>query len=350
MEAVLWDSFDMDITGLKKEIDAELKRVKSEAGCGAFHQKFLGKSGKVSGLLAGLRDVAAVDRARLGAELNVLKRETEAALFSRQREIKEGELRDKLLKDKLVDITVPNLGEVGSGSLHPITRVIREIEEIFSSMGFIVGDGPEIVTEFECFDSVNVPRNHPARDMQDTFWLEDGRVLKTQTSALQNELLKKYGPTFRAIFPGRCFRNEALDARHENTFFQVEGLMVGEDVSIANLIYFMEEMFGRVFKKKVTVRLRPGYFPFVEPGFELDVSCVFCEGKGCGVCKGTCWFEMGGCGMVHPNVLSMGGVDPKKYQGFAFGFGLERIAMMRYDINDIRLFNSGNLEFLRGVK
>ena len=350
MEAVLWDSFGMDITGLKKEIDAELKKVKSEADCGAFHQKFLSKSGKVSLLLAGLRDVAAADRARLGAELNVIKRETEAALFARQQEIKEGELREKLLKDKLVDITVPSLGEVGSGSLHPITRVTREVEEIFRSMGFIVEDGPEIVTEFENFDSLNVPRNHPARDMQDTFWLDDGRLLSTQTSSLQNKMLKKYGPSFKAIFPGRCYRNENIDASHEMAFFQVEGMMVGEDISIANLIYFMKQTLAEVFKREIEVRLRPGFFPFVEPGFELDVACTFCNGKGCSVCKQGGWLELWPCGMIHPEVLRQGGVDPKKYQGFAFCIGLTRLAMLKYGIDDMRLFNSGNLEFLRGVK
>jgi phenylalanyl-tRNA synthetase alpha chain len=186
--------------------------------------------------------------------------------------------------------------------------------------------------------------------MQDTFWLSNGQVLKTHTSASQNRLLKKYGPEFRAIFPGRCFRNEAVDASHENTFFQVEGLMVGENVSVANLIYFMKQALTAVFQKDINVRLRPGFFAFVEPGFELDASCMFCGGSGCSICKHTGWIEFCGCGMIHPNVLLMGGVDPTKYQGFAFGFGLTRLAMMKYGINEIRHFNSGNLEFLRSIK
>jgi len=174
--------------------------------------------------------------------------------------------------------------------------------------------------------------------------------LRTHTSTLQNYFLKKYGPEFRAISVGRCFRNEAVDASHENTFFQVEGMMIGKDISIANLIYFLKNALTAVFKKEIKVRLRPGFFSFVEPGFEFDMSCIFCDAKGCSVCKHSAWIEFCGCGMVHPNVLKMGGVDPEKYQGFAWGFGLTRLAMMKYGINEIRHFNSGNLEFLRSVK
>ena len=298
--------------------------------------------------LRDLKNVDAEKRSEVGASLNLQLRDKENQLRMMEQKAKQDEVNKKLEGDKLVDITIPNL-EARVGYLHPITRVQKEVEEVFKSMGFIVEEGNEIVTEFENFDSLNVHANHPARDMSDTFWLSDGRMLKTHTSAMQNEMLKKYGPEFRAIFPGRCFRNEAIDATHDNTFFQLEGMMVGRDVSIANLIYFMKEMLSAVFKKDIKVRLRPGYFPFVEPGFELDASCMFCDG-GCSTCKQSGWIELCPCGMIHPNVLEQGGVDPKKYQGFAFGLGLTRLAMMKYGINEIRHFNSGNLEFLRSIK
>jgi len=237
--------------------------------------------------------------------------------------------------------------DLGVGSLHPRTIVQQELEEIFKSMGFIVEDGKEIVSEYECFDAVNVPATHPARDMQDTFWLDNGELLKTQTSALQNHILRKYGGNVRAIFPGRCFRNEAVDHSHENTFFQMEGMVVGKDVTVSNLIYFMKEMLSKVFKKEVQVRLRPGFFPFVEPGFELDIWCPFCDGKGCSVCKHGSWIELCPCGMIHPNVLEMGGVDSNEYSGFAFGLGLDRLVMIKSKIDDIRHLNSGDLKVLK---
>lgn len=232
------------------------------------------------------------------------------------------------------------------GTLHPITIVQRELEAIFSSMGFAVEDFSEVVTEYNNFEAVNIPKHHPARDMQDTYYLDNGQVLKTHTSAAQNAILRKYGAPCRAIFPGRCFRNEALDASHETTFFQMEGMMVDENISISNLIYFMETMLSEVFKKEITVRLRPGFFPFVEPGFELDIQCPFCGGKGCATCKHGGWIELCPCGMIHPRVLEMGGVDPERYTGFAFGLGLTRLAMMQFGIHDIRMLNSGNLKAL----
>ena len=332
-----------------KQINEELKKIKTEADCAAFHQKYLSKSGEITKLLTGLRDVEASKRSEMGAKFNSLKKETEEKFFQIQQQIKEQAKRERLMQDPLVDITVPDVN-ANKGGLHPITIITREVEEVFAGMGFIIEDGNEIATEYENFESINVPKNHPARDMQDTFWLDNGSVLRTHTSMWQNHMMKKYGPTFRAICPGRCFRNESMDATHDTTFFQVEGMMVGEDISIANLIYFMKEVLTAVFKKDIKVRLRPGYFPFVEPGFELDASCIYCDTKGCPICKHGGWIEFCGCGMIHPNVLREGNIDPDKYQGFAFGFGLTRLAMMRWGIADIRLFNSGNLEFLRGVE
>ena len=214
-------------------------------------------------------------------------------------------------------------------------------------MGFTVEDGNEVETEYNNFEAVNVPKFHPARDMQDTYWLENGEVLKTQTSAAQNKIMKKYGGPLKAIFPGRCFRNEEVDASHDNTFFQMEGMVIDKDISISNLIFFMKKLLSEIFKKDVEVRLRPGFFPFVEPGFELDIKCPYCDGAGCKVCKHGGWIELCPCGMIHPKVLEMGGIDKEKYSGFAFGLGLSRLAMMKFEINDLRVLNSMDLRSLK---
>lgn len=307
--------------------------------------EFLGKKGKITELLQGLRTVASDLRREMGAKINELKQKVEQDFADKLADIKAKELQKEIENAEVYDITMPT--EKLTGSLHPITIVQKQVEEVFKSMGFIVEDGNEIETEYNNFEAVNVPKNHPARDMQDTFWLSNGEVLKTQTSAGQNRILRTYGAPCKVIFPGRCFRNENVDASHENTFFQLEGMMVGENISIANLIYFMKEMLSKVFRKDINVRLRPGYFPFTEPSFELDASCPFCGGKGCPTCKNGGWIELCPCGMIHPKVLQMGGVDTNKYQGFAFGLGLTRLAMMKYGIREIRYLNSGNIKFLK---
>lgn len=331
------------------EILKELEQVQTENDLAAFHKNYLSKTGKLTMMMAGLKDLSPEQRAEAGKRYNELKRAVEIEFFKKQAFLKEQVVNEKLKNDPLIDITRPAINEL-QGTLHPITHLTRKVSEICRSMGFLIVDGNEVVTEFENFDAVNVPADHPARDMQDTFWLTNGKLLKTQTSALQHEILKKYGPVVSAIFPGRCYRNEATDASHEFSFFQCEGMMVGKDISIANLIYIMKTILSGIYGKEIEVRLRPGYFPFVEPGFELDASCPFCGGKGCSVCKQSGWIEFCGCGMIHSNVLKMAGVNPEEYQGFAFGFGLTRMAMMQYAVNDVRLFNSGNLEFLRGIK
>lgn len=307
--------------------------------------EFLGKKGKITELLQGLRTVASDLRREMGAKINELKQKVEQDFADKLADIKAKELQKEIENAEVYDITMPT--EKLTGSLHPITIVQKQVEEVFKSMGFVVEDGNEIETEYNNFEAVNVPKNHPARDMQDTFWLSNGEVLKTQTSAGQNRILRTYGAPCKVIFPGRCFRNENVDASHENTFFQLEGMMVGENISIANLIYFMKEMLSKVFRKDINVRLRPGYFPFTEPSFELDASCPFCGGKGCPTCKNGGWIELCPCGMIHPKVLQMGGVDTNKYQGFAFGLGLTRLAMMKYGIREIRYLNSGNIKFLK---
>ena len=336
------------IREIKMEFDKRVIDANSMEQIEALRVEFLGKKGKVTDLMQGLRDVPAESRRDVGIAINNLKQYIEGLLESKILEAKKMELEKEINSAERIDITLPS--EEKLGSLHPITIVQKEVEEIFKSMGFMVEDGNEVETEFNNFDAVNVPRNHPARDMQDTFWLDNGEVLKTQTSAGQNRILRKYGAPLRVIFPGRCFRNESVDASHENTFFQLEGMMVGKDINVANLIYFMKTMLSKVLKKDVDVRLRPGFFPFTEPSFELDVTCPFCGGKGCPTCKQGGWIELCPCGMIHPEVLRMGGVDASKYQGFAFGLGLTRLAMMKYNIKEIRTFNSGNIPFLSQTK
>jgi phenylalanyl-tRNA synthetase alpha chain len=232
------------------------------------------------------------------------------------------------------------------GSLHPVTMVQRDVERVFTSLGFAVVGGPEMDTEFYNFEALNIPADHPARDTQDTFWLTNGWLLRTHTSPCQVRAMLRYGPPIRVIAPGRCFRYEAIDASHENTFFQVEGLLIDKDISIAHLIAFMKLALQEVLGGELKIRLRPGFFPFVEPGFELDMMCTICGGKGCATCKRSGWVEVMPCGMVHPNVLRHGRIDPHEYTGFAFGLGLTRLAMMKFGVADIRILNSGDLRGL----
>lgn len=333
------------INELKLQAKERISLASSSNDIENLRVEYLGKKGKVVEILKDLKNIKPEKRKEIAMVANQAKDEIEKNLELKKEEIKEKEYENKINNTKKVDLTLPT--DLNIGSLHPITIVQKEVEEIFESMGFTVEDGNEVETEYNNFEAVNVPKHHPARDMQDTFWLENGQLLKTQTSAAQNRIMKKYGTPLKAIFPGRCFRNEELDASHENTFFQMEGMMIDKDVSIANLIYFMKTLLSEIFKKDVDVRLRPGYFPFVEPGFELDIKCLYCGGKGCKVCKHGGWIELCPCGMIHPNVLKMGGIDPEENSGFAFGLGLSRLAMMKYGINDLRILNSCDLRSLK---
>ncbi len=333
------------ISHLKEEVVEKMNQIKSAVDVENLRVEYLGKKGQVIDILKNLKNVAADKRKEVGEKANSLRVEIEEMIEAKKEELKEKEYEAEINNAEKIDLTVPVEDKVGS--LHPITIVQRELEDIFTSMGFTVEDGNEVETEYNNFEAVNVPKYHPARDMQDTFWLENGELLKTQTSAAQNKIMLKYGAPLKAIFPGRCFRNEALDASHENTFFQMEGMMIDKNVSISNLIYFMKTLLSEIFKKDIEVRLRPGYFPFVEPGFELDIKCPYCDGKGCKVCKNGSWIELCPCGMIHPNVLKMGGIDPEEYSGFAFGLGLSRLAMMKYNINDLRALNSCDVRILK---
>jgi phenylalanyl-tRNA synthetase alpha chain len=284
------------------------------------------------------------ERKRVGMLLNAAKQKVEEALENKKRQFAEGALEARL-DAEWVDLTVPAPGP-RRGHLHPITQIQRELEDLFVSLGFAVLDGPEVETEYHNFDALNIPADHPARDMQDTFWLEGGHLLRTHTSPVQVRGMEQLGPPLRMIAPGRAFRNESVDASHEHTFYQLEGMMVDRDVSVAHLLYFMKTLLASIFGREVTVRLRPGYFPFVEPGFELDIQCLICGGTGCPVCKQGGWVELLPCGLVHPNVLRMSGIDPEAWNGFAFGLGLTRLVMMRYGIDDIRHLQGGDLRFL----
>ena len=309
--------------------------------------EFLGKKGQVTELMPLLREVPNEQKREMGQAINSLKREVEDSLNDKKEELEQLEIENKINSSEKYDITLPV--DTGVGSLHPRTIIQKQIEDVFVSMGFSIEDGNEIETEYNNFDAVNVPKNHPARDMQDTFWLNNGQLLKTHTSASQNRILRKYGAPLRVLFPGRCFRNEALDNSHENTFFQIEGMVVDKNISVSNLVYFMKKMLSEIFGKEINVRLRPGFFPFTEPSFELDAACPFCEGKGCSTCKGSGWIELCPCGMIHPNVLREGGVDPEKYSGLAFGLGFDRLVMIRAGFKDIRVLNSGNLKLLKQI-
>ena len=337
-----------NIEKLGQKIKEKIDSIKSMTDAETVRVEALGKKGEVIEILKNLKNVEESKRKEVGEKANKLRVEIEQLIEKKKEELKELEYEAKINNAEKIDLTVPVDDKVGS--LHPITIVSKELEDIFTGMGFTVEDGNEVETEYNNFEAVNVPKYHPARDMQDTFWLENGEVLKTQTSAAQNKIMKKYGAPLKAIFPGRCFRNEALDASHENTFFQMEGMMIDKNVSISNLIYFMKTLLSEVFKKEVEVRLRPGFFPFVEPGFELDIKCPYCGGVGCKVCKYGSWIELCPCGMIHPRVLEMGGIDPEEYSGFAFGLGLSRLAMMKYNINDLRALNSCDLRILKQMK
>jgi len=338
-------------TSLRESFISALATADTMEALEAIRVEYLGKKGLVTDLLKDMKNLSPEEKKTFGQEVNVLKEEVTAMVANKREEIKKAEIeRENNLMPEF-DISTP--ANLDRGSYHPITLVQRQCEEIFKSMGFAVEDYSEIVTDYECFEALNIPKNHPARDMQDTYYLDNGQLLKSHTSAAQNAIYKKYkdalineGKPIKAIFPGRCFRNEATDACHENTFFQMEGVMVDKNISISNLIFFMKTMLSEVFQKDIKVRLRPGFFPFVEPGFELDISCLICGGEGCASCKHSGWLELCPCGMIHPEVLKAGGIDPEEYTGFAFGLGLTRLAMMKYGVKDIRDLNSGSLKVL----
>lgn len=323
---------------ISKEALNEINNCEKEADLLNVKAKYLGKNSDLINYLMNLKNMSSDDKRKYGSLLNTIKKELEDKINQKMNEI-------NTKVDYHFDSTLPVYNKLGS--LHPITIVGKEVTDILKRMGFTIITGPEMDTEYYNFVALNIPDTHPARDMQDTYWLSNGNLLRTHTSTNQVRGMQNYGAPIKICAPGRCFRNEDIDACHENTFFQLEGMVIDEGVSISNLIYVMEGMLKEVFQKEITVRLRPGYFPFTEPGFELDCSCVICNGKGCPTCKGSGWLELCPCGMIHPNVLKESGIDADKYSGFAFGLGLARLAMMKYKINDIRILNSGDFRYLK---
>lgn len=301
--------------------------------------------GPLAEAMRSIKSFAAEDRGQAGQNINKTKTTVAEKFAAAMDALRAAGVASERKSASDFDPTLPPARTL-RGALHPVTIVQREVERIFSSLGFAVVGGPEMETEFYNFEALNIPAMHPARDAQDTFWLTNGWLLRTHTSPCQVRAMLRYGPPIRVIAPGRCFRYEAIDASHENTFYQLEGLLIDKDISIAHLIAFMKLLLREVFYRDVKVRLRPGFFPFVEPGFELDMSCAICDGKGCPTCKRSGWVEILPCGMVHPNVLRHGKIDPHEYTGFAFGLGLTRLAMMKYGVGDIRILNSGDL---RGI-
>ena len=327
------------------EVKNEILNINTESSLDELKNLYLGKKGKISSISKKMGSLSQDERKQVGQKINSITDSVTVLINSKKEELIQAGI-DELIRNENYDVLRPT-PPGGVGTLHPITAVQIEVEDIFISMGFEIMDGPELETDYNNFEALNFSEDHPARDMQDTFYTDDGNLLRTHTSAIQVRALKLLKPPFRIIAPGRVFRYEEIDASHENTFNQIEGMVVGKDISISNLTYTMNELLTQIFKRESVVRLRPGYFPFVEPGFELDFRCMVCEGKGCQVCKHSGWVELLPCGLIHPNVLQFAGLDPTIWTGFAFGLGLDRLVMMRYGITDIRYFNSGNLRFLK---
>ncbi len=338
----------------------QLEKLSKQAEVLNLKAELLGKNGKVSEVLSSLKNASIEEKKSIGALANKIKDDVQNLINKKLADL-ELELINHRLANEKIDIS--NLDSIKakglfSGGYHPVTIVQKEIEEIFLSMGFEILDGPHIEDEYHNFEALNIPKDHPARDMTDTFWFQrpdDATVvnkylLRTHTSTIQVRGMKERKPPFKFIGPGKVFRAERTDASHEMVFHQLEGMLVGENISVANLIFFMKTILSEIFKKQVDVRLRPGFFPFVEPGFELDIKCLICGGSGCSVCKQSGWVELLPCGMVHPNVLRSCKIDTEKYNGFAFGLGLDRLVMMKYGIDDIRHLHGGDLRFISQFK
>ena len=333
------------IKKIRKQISEQLKTIRDKNSLEEARIKFLGKKGELTELLKEFKDLPKEEKPKFGKVLNELKNEVEKNIKEREDKLKSEEISKKLEEEK-IDVTLPSK-KIIRGSKHPLTRVIEEIEDLFVSMGYDVCQGPELETDEFCFERLNLPKGHPARDMQDTFYITTEYLLRTQTSAVQAHTMmenKEKGP-IREIVPGKTYRRED-DATHSHQFNQVEGLVVDKDISFADLKGTLEIFMKHMLGPNTELRFRPSYFPFTEPSFEVDVSCFKCGGKGCNLCKHTGWIELLGAGIVHPNVLKMNGYDPDVYSGFAFGTGLDRLAMFKYEITDIRLLYSNDVRFL----
>jgi len=333
-----------DLTSLTQQALDEVAGGGDLAVLDEVRVRWLGKKGTLTEQLQALGGLPKSERPAAGQRINEAKERVSAAIDARRAELERAEVERKLSAGR-IDVTLPGRGEE-RGGLHPVTKARLRIEMLFRRAGFEVASGPEIEDDFHNFEALNIPANHPARAMHDTFYFPDGRLLRTHTSPVQIRSLLAHGAPIAIIAPGRVYRNDH-DMTHSPMFHQLEGLVVGENISFGNMKAALHGFLQAFFERDLAMRLRPSYFPFTEPSAEVDMSCVFCEGKGCRVCKQTGWLEISGCGMVHPNVLKASGIDPERYTGYAFGAGIDRLAMLRYGVNDLRLFFENDLRFLR---
>jgi phenylalanyl-tRNA synthetase alpha chain len=310
--------------------------------------QYLGKKSLLNGLYARLRELPAEERPAFGNLINESRNRIESLLETQSQKVKEAAWHNRE-SGKVIDLTMPGIHS-SRGGFHPLTIIRREIDDVFLSMGFEIAEGPDIEDEFHNFDALNTPANHPSRNLADTFYLEDGGLLRTQTSTVQIRMMEKYAPPIRIISPGRCYRNDKPDPSHSPVFHQVEALVVDKGISLADMTDTLSQFASIMFGANVGSRIRPHFFPFTEPSAEMDISCVACGGAGCRVCKHSGWLEMGGAGMVDPNVFKILGIDSEIYTGFAFGLGIERIAMLKYNIPDMRILFENDLRMLRQFK
>ena len=333
------------LEAIRQEAEAALQTCTDAKQLDAIRVQYLGKKGALTAILKQMGKLSAEERPVMGQLANAVRSDIESAITKQQAAIAEAALEQKLQSETL-DITLPGK-QKKIGGLHPLTIVENEIKEIFLGMGFSVADGPEVEYDYYNFEALNLPPDHPARDTQDTFYITDNILLRTQTSSVQVHVMEQQKPPIRVISPGRVFRSDAIDATHSPLFHQVEGLVVDKGITMADLKGTLELLMQRLYGDDCKIRLRPHHFPFTEPSAEVDVMCYNCYGKGCRLCKGEGYIELLGAGMVHPKVLEGCGIDSNVYSGFAFGLGLERIAMRKYDINDLRLFTENDLRFLK---
>ena len=333
-----------DLQTLVAQLQGDVAQAQDAAAVEALRVQYLGKKSQLSDLSKRMGQLGEDERRAFGAELNAAREAITSSLNDRKNTLAEAALTARLLAER-VDVTLPGRGQL-PGGLHPVTRVMERIEDFFTRVGFTVADGPEVEDDFHNFEALNIPSHHPARAMHDTFYFDANRLLRTHTSPVQVRVMESQQPPIRIVCPGRVYRCDS-DLTHSPMFHQVEGLLIDENVSFADLKGVIEDFLRVFFEKELQVRFRPSYFPFTEPSAEVDIQCVMCNGDGCRVCKQTGWLEVLGCGMVHPQVLKNCGIDPEKFQGFAFGMGVERFAMLRYGVNDLRLFFDNDVRFLR---
>lgn len=337
------------IKELKESIIAELAKVSSMSELKAFQEKHLSKKSELSAMMSHIKEVAPEEKAHFGQVVNEARNEVNSAYLAKQEELSTKEINEKLSKEG-IDITLPSVN-YKEGGINPFYLIQDEIVDIFVSMGYEVKEGPDVETDYFNFERMNIPENHPAREMQDSFYINASTLLRTHTSPAQAHAMdEKKGEPLKIICPGKCFRRDDDDVTHSHQFGQVEGLVIGEGINFGNLKATLELFLRKMFGEKREVRFRGSYFPFTEPSVEVDISCMECRGLGCSTCKGTGYIEILGAGMVHPNVLKMSGYDPKKYSGFAFGVGIERVAMLRYGIDDIRKIYQGDVRFIEQFK